>query len=50
MLSYIFAAYDYGNDMKYLENFTEEDIFQYETQYQIISSYIGDIGKYLAIK
>ena len=50
MLSYIFSAYDFGNDMKYLGNFKADDINEYETQYQIINSYISDIGQHLAIE
>ena len=49
LLSYIFTAYDYGNDLSYVNNFIpnyEKFEFDYVTKTQNISN----IGKHLAIK
>ena len=49
LLSYIFMAYDYGNDLTYVENFLG-NYDQLESEYVAKIQNISNIGKHLAIK
>ena len=48
LLSYIFLAYDYGNDLSYWPNFHSR-INELESEYRIKTQNISNIGKHLAI-
>ena len=49
LLSYIFMAYDYGNDLSYVETISEK-YDQLESEYVNKTQNISNIGKHLAIK
>ena len=49
LLSYMFAAYDYGNDLSYVNNFYDQ-VEQLETDYLIKTLNISNIGQHLAIR
>ena len=49
LLSYIFIAYDYGNDLSYVNNFIP-NYEEFESEYVTKTQNISNIGKHLAIK